>query len=481
MTFLSINYFLLLCITFIIYYAVNNISKYWVIFIASVFFITSISVNTLLFSLSFTILNYFGGQLLYKNIKNPNMRKIIFWSFIGLDLGILVFYKYINFFFENINSVLDAFNTLSKIDLINLILPIGISYYTFQTIGYLIRINRGFDKPEKNFIRFSNFLLFFPKFLAGPIERSNHFLPQLINLGSFNQDTVSSGLRLILFGAFKKIVIADNLYGPVSLVYSNVHNYSGILLISVLFIQLIYIYCDFSGYTDIALGSAKLFGINIIDNFNRPFLARTITEFWKRWHISLSSWCNDFIYLPFIVKYRKLGILSSVLGIFLTFLIIGVWHGANWTFVILGLLQALAIVYEFFTKRYRLKIASKFSTWLTNMISRILVIVFMAISMVFFFSNSVSDACYFLSHTFKDLEFRFSGYEFVEGNKSKFMFAIGCSIILFGFEIINEKGYDVTSFFLNKSRLIRWAIYYIFIILIYICNSDFQNFKYMSF
>lgn len=481
MTFLSIHYFLLLSITFFIYYSVRNNYKYWVIFIASVFFITSISVNTLLFSLLFTILNYFGGLILYKNIKNQNMKKIIFWSFIGLDIGILVFYKYINFIFENINSVLDLLNTSSKIGLINLILPVGISYYTFQSIGYLIRINRGFEIPEKNFIWFSNFLLFFPKFLAGPIERSNHFLPQINNPGNFNQYNVSEGLRLILFGAFKKVVIADNLYGPISLVYSNVHNYSGIPLISVLFIQLIYIYCDFSGYTDMALGSAKLFGINIIDNFNRPFLAKTITEFWKRWHISLSSWCNEFIYLPFIIKYRKLGNTASVLGIFITFIIIGIWHGANWTFVVLGLLQALAIVYEFFTKRYRLELASKLPTWLTNMISRILVCVFMGISMVFFFSNSVSDALYFLSHTLRDLEFRFSGYEFIAGDKPKFMFAIICFLILFVFEVMNEKGYDLHTYFLKKSRWIRWSVYYILIILIYIYNSEFLTFKYMSF
>jgi D-alanyl-lipoteichoic acid acyltransferase DltB (MBOAT superfamily) len=480
MILLSFNYFIFLGLTFFLYYFANNSYKHWVIFFASLFFLSSISINALLFSLLFTGFNYFGGLLLYKHKENSNFKKFIFWLLIGSDIGILIFYKYINFIFENINYLFDIVQAKSEIGLIDVILPIGISYYTFQAIGYLIRIDRDFEVPEKNFIQFTNFLLFFPKFLSGPVERSNHFLPQINNLKRFNQVTVSDGLRLILVGAFKKIIIAENLYVPVNTVYSNVHNYSGTPILAVFFLQLIYIYCDFSGYTDIALGSAKLFGINIMDNFKRPFLSKTITEFWKRWHISLSSWCNEFIYLPFIIKYRKLGNIASVFGIFLTFLIIGIWHGANWTFVILGLLQALAIVYEFFTKRYRLKFASYFPKWITNTTSRILVYVYMSISMVFFFSNSVSDAWYFLTHLFVNIEFQYSGYDIIN-NKFKFLLSIGCFIILFMFEIMNERGYGLQKYFVNKSRWIRWTIYYIIIIIIFLYNSKISDFVYMSF
>lgn len=480
MTFLSFNYFLLLSITFIIYYLTNNKYKYWVVFFASILFIYSISVDVLSFSLLFTVLNYFGGSLLFKYLKSKNLRKVIFWTLIGIDIGILIFYKYINFILGSITSIFETLQVPLKIDLINLILPIGISYYTFQAIGYIIRINRGFEIPEKNFVKFSSFLLFFPKFLSGPVERSNHFLPQITNLGKFNQADISSGLRLILFGAFKKMVIADNLYDPVSIVYSNVHQYSGTPLILVLFIQLIYIYCDFSGYTDIALGSAKLLGIDIMDNFNRPFMAKSITEFWKRWHISLSSWCNEFIYLPFIVKYRKLGNTAAVLGIFITFLIIGIWHGANWTFVVLGLFQAIAITYEFYTKRYRLKFASRFPVWLTNIISRILVFVFMGFSMVFFFSDSISDALYFTTHIFEKAEFRFSGFRFLT-DAYKFKLALCLFIFLMGLEIINENGYDLKILFEKQPRWVRWMIYYFVIILIYFYNPENSTFVYMSF
>lgn len=480
MSFISFNYFLFLSITFIAYYAVNNKLKYLVIFIASICFIYSISLNALLFSVLFAVINYSGGILLFKSGKNKNWSKITFWLFIGLDIGILAFYKYINFIFENVEFIGEIIRIQANIHPIDLILPVGISYYTFQSIGYLIRINRGSEIPEKNVIIFSSFLLFFPKFLSGPVERSNHFLPQIKNLKNFNSSLVTAGLRLILFGAFKKMVIADNLFGPVSMVYSNVENYSGNPLIIVLLLQLIYIYCDFSGYTDIALGSAKLLGIDLIDNFNRPFLAKNITEFWKRWHISLSSWCNEFIFLPFIVKYRKQGNKAAVKAIFLTFIIIGIWHGANWTYVILGLMQAIAIVYEFFTKKYRIKIASGFPKWIVNIFSRILVYIFMGISMVFFFSESVHDAFYYLSHLFSNFELTFSTYALIQ-DKTKFLLAICCFLILFIIEIFNEKDYNLQDLFLKQSRWFHWTIYYILIVLIYFFNSEISTFVYMNF
>lgn len=480
MTFISFNYSFLLIISLIAYYTINSKYKPWVIFIASIFFIFSISVNVLLFSFIFTALNYFGGLHLYKYQKNTKLRKNLFWSLIVLDIGILVFFKYTNLIFGSINTLLQIAQIPVEIDLLKLILPIGISYYTFQSIGYIIRINRGFELPERNFIQFSSFLLFFPKFISGPVERSNHFFPQINNLRNFNQPLFSSGLRLILFGAFKKMVIADNLHEPLAMVYTNVYQYSGTPLISVLFIQLIYVYYNFSGYTDIALGSAKLFGIEIIDNFNRPFLSKSITEFWKRWHISLSSWCNEFIYFPFIIKFRKLGNIASVLGIFVTFLIIGIWHGSNWTFVILGLLQALAIVYEFYTKKYRLKLVSRFPMWITNAISRLLVYIFMSFSIVFFFSNSLLEAFYFITNLFENIEIQFSGFHFLS-DSHKFKMALCYFLILLGYEMLIEKGLDLQSLFFNQPRWVRWSLYYLVIILIYFQNSEISTFVYMKF
>lgn len=481
MTFLSISYFLFLIITFLAYNAINSRHKNWIIFLASIFFIFSISIYALLFAFIYIVINYSGGQLLNKLENYHNFKRITFYAIIGLDIGILIFYKYINFIFENINFFLDVVKVDSEINKINLILPVGISYYTFQSIGYLIRIYRGFEISEKSFIAFSNFLLFFPKFISGPVERSNHFIPQIKKTIHFSQSEVSNGIRLIMLGAFKKIVIANTLYLPVSSVYNNVYDFTGLDLIFVLLIQLIYLYFDFSGYTDIALGSAMLFGINIIDNFNRPFLAKNITEFWKRWHISLSSWCNEFIYFPFIVKYRKFKSIAAILGIFLTFIIIGIWHGANWTFLVLGLLQALAIVYEYFTKGIRLRIASKFHSQFIIIASRILVFCFMSFSMIFFFSNSLSDAWYIISHLFENIEFNFSG-NLIYLKKPLFLFVITCCAFVLGFEVLLENGLDFKTFFLKRPRWIRWSIYYMLVFLsIYFLSRENTNFVYQQF
>ncbi|HYM93398.1 MAG TPA: MBOAT family O-acyltransferase, partial [Chitinophagaceae bacterium] len=279
---------------------------------------------------------------------------------------------------------------------------------------------------------------------------------------------------------FKKIVIANNLYEPVSRLYSGVHNYTGIPILIVLFVQIVYIYFDFSGYTDMALGSAKIFGINLADNFNRPFLARNISDFWRRWHISLSSWCNDFIYNPFIVKFRRFGNRAVILGIFITFFIVGIWHGANWTFVILGLLQGIAIVYEFYTKRFRLKAASRLPKSIVNTLSRLLVFLFMSVSMIFFFSNSVSDAWYFLFHLFDRIRFNWEEVSFIN-RKPEFLFALFCFVIFFIIEMLNEKGKDLLSLYLKQPVWIRWAGYLACLLLIYFFRSDIGTFYYTRF
>lgn len=479
MLFNSFYYFLFLSIVFILYYAVKSKYKWIILFAASLFFITYISPNILYFTLLFTILNYFLGIAL-ECIKNKKLRKKIFWLGIVLDVGILAFYKYINFLFENLNIILSIFPNKPSIPYLSVIIPVGISYYTFQALGYLIRINRGAEKAERNFGIFATFLTFFPKFLSGPVERANHFFPQINSSVSFNKANVSAGLRLLLWGMFKKVVIANNLVAPVMLVYNDIHQYSGIPLLTIMVIQTIHIYCDFSGYTDMALGSAKILGIDLIDNFNRPFLAKNVSEFWRRWHISLSSWCNDFIFTPFIVKYRKMGNKAAIYGIFVTFFVIGIWHGANWTYAVLGILQGIAICYEFFTKRTRLRIASKLPSKLVVSLSRIFTFIFFCFSMIFFNAHSIKDAWYFITHLFSNIELKLLGHEFIF-HKTDFLIAITLFVVIFIIEIYNEKGVDMLRQFLSKPRWIRWIGYYILIILIYYYSGGQDTFVYLQF
>ncbi|MCD4696679.1 MAG: hypothetical protein K8S16_10615 [Bacteroidales bacterium] len=479
MLFNSFYYFIFLAIVFLLFYSIKSKFRWIILFAASIFFIGTISPNLIFFSLLFTILNYFLGIGLEIS-SSKKIKKGLFWSGIALNIGILSFYKYINFLFENINYILELIPSGPEIPYLSVIIPVGISYYTFQALGYLIRINRGAEKAEHHFGIFAIFLTFFPKFLAGPVERSNHFFPQINKGLAFNSNSVTIGLRLFIWGMFKKVVIGDNLVGPVMQIYNDVESFSGIPLLTVLVIQTIHLYCDFSGYTDMALGSAKIFGINLIDNFNRPFFSKTVSEFWRRWHISLSSWCNDFIFSPFIVKYRKMGNKAAIIGIFLAFFVIGIWHGANWTFVVLGIMQGVAISYEFYTKRWRLTTAKKFHPKLAVFVSRVLTFIFFCFTLVFFNAKSIEDAGYFISHLFVNVEWQLTGHDFIL-EKSNFFIALGAFAIVFIIEYFNEMGYDLLNKFLNQARIVRWVVYYFIILLIYFFSGSEDSFVYLQF
>lgn len=463
----------------IVYYLVNNKIKHIVLLLSSIIFISYFSWEVAVFAVVFSSFNYLFGILIENYCKNNKKRLWIFWSAIVLDVGFLSFIKFFDVLYNGIIRLAESVVINSDSIINSIIIPSGISYYTFQALGYIISINRGSEKPEKDYLKFLTYLLFFPKFISGPVERSNHFFPQIRNLGSFNKETVSLGLRLFLWGAFKKIVIANNLSWFVYQIYNNAHDYSGFSLILVFFVQTIYIYMEFSGYTDMALGSAKILGINLIDNFNRPFLAKSVSDFWRRWHISLSSWCNDFIYSPFMVKYRKNEHFAIVAGVFLTFLIIGIWHAANWTFVVLGILQGIALVYEFYSKKFRIKIASRFPKNVVTPFSRILVFCFVCFSMVFFFSHTISDAWYVLSNLF-NINSPFD-YKAIISISPLFYFALFIFVLIFIIEIMNEKGRNVLSIFLVQPFWVRFAGYGILILAI--CFSDWHllPFEYMKF
>lgn len=477
----NLGYFVaFMAIVAIVFYFVKNEFKHWVLFGSSLILISLVSWQVGLFALLFGTINYYFGLILEKNRKVDKIRLRIFWTAIFFDIGFLAFFKYFDLLFGSVKFISELINPGSITTNYSLIVPIGISYYTFQALGYIIRINRGSEKAERDYFRFITYLTFFPKFFSGPVERSNRFLPQLTNLSGFKKENLEDGVRLFLWGAFKKIVIAYNLYWPVNEVYSNIGAYSGWQLLLVYFVQTLYIYMEFSGYTDMALGAAKVLGINLVDNFNRPFLARNISEFWRRWHISLSSWCNDFIYSPFIVKYRKYENFAIVGGVFLTFFTIGIWHEANWTFIALGLLQAIAIVYEYYTKKARLQIASKYSKPLVNAVSRILVFLFVSLSMVFFFSHTISDSWYLLSNMFSSGK---NGTEMLTftSHGIEFFLAILAFIIIFVAEMITEKGKSVIKIFLEQPIWIKYSGYALLVLAILFAGSEWVPIEYMRF
>ena len=466
-----------------IFYLASYRYRSFILFAASLGFIAFISREVAVYALLFSTINYFWGILIEKSRPNEVLRRKIFWTAIVLDLAFLSFFKYFIIFKTGIDAFLSLFSVSSPLSVNGILIPLGISYYTFQALGYIIRVNRGSDKPETDYLKFVTFLLFFPKFFSGPVERSNHFFPQLKSMGDFKKSNIYEGVRLFLWGAFKKIAIASVLYLPVRQMYNDVYGFTGVSLIIVFFLQTIYIYMEFSGYTDMALGSAKILGINLIDNFNRPFLARNISDYWRRWHISLSSWCTDFIYNPFIVKYRKYGDLTVIAGVFLTFFVIGIWHAANWTFVFLGILQGIAIVYEYYTKKYRLKVASGYSKSMVNAISRIIVFVFVSVSMVFFFSPSISDSWYIFSHLF-NFSTASATSSLIISNKIVFGLSLLFFILIFIAEMFNEKGKNMLSVFLSQPLWLQWIGYVGLIAAILFANyfhPELLPFEYMKF
>jgi len=255
-----------------------------------------------------------------------------------LNLGFLGFFKYYNFFIDNFIRAFSFFGNEIRADSLNIILPVGISFYTFQTLSYSIDVYKRKLEPTEDFIAFSAFVTFFPQLVAGPIERATHLLPQFYNRRSFNYTKAVDGLRQILWGLFKKVVIADNCAEYANLIFNNSSNYSGsTLALGALFFTF-QIYGDFSGYSDIAIGSARLFGFELTQNFNFPYFSRDIAEFWRRWHISLTTWFRDYLYIP--IGGSRGDTLMKARNTFIVFMVSGFWHGANWTFVAWGALNA---------------------------------------------------------------------------------------------------------------------------------------------
>lgn len=285
-----------------------------------------------------TIIDYSIGIRLSKEEKQLK-RKILLWTSIGVNLGFLGFFKYYNFFLENFISAFSFFGMEINANSLNIILPVGISFYTFQTLSYTIDVYKKKLEPTKDIIAFSAFVSFFPQLVAGPIERASHLLPQFLKNRKFDYKQASSGIKLIVWGFFKKVVIADNAAQLVNEIFKNYPNESYLSLIVGAILFAFQIYCDFSGYSDIAIGLGRILGFDLTYNFKFPYFSSNIREFWNRWHISLSSWFRDYIYIPLggnkVSQYRVL------FNTFCVFVLSGFWHGANWTFVFWGFLHAL--------------------------------------------------------------------------------------------------------------------------------------------
>ncbi len=341
-------------------------------------------------------------------VEHPGKRKALLWTSLGMNLSVLIFFKYFDFLMQSGNVLIGAGGGGAPLPVLHILLPVGISFYTFQSMAYAIDVYQRKIAPEKHLGYFALFVCYWPQLVAGPIERAGQMLPKLKAHNSFDYDRTVQGLNRIAFGFFKKVVVADRLAVYVNEVYGHPQDFGTIAIAITAVFFAFQIYCDFSGYTDIAIGCAQIMGVNLVQNFDRPYLSRSITEFWRRWHMSLSSWFRDYVYIPLggsrVVKWRM------YYNLFLTFLVSGLWHGANWTFVIWGAFHGILLVGERITENGRKNLQA---SALVSRIPRIwkflaMVLTFMlvVIGWVFFRAKDFSQAITVLKKLFvPDLHF----------------------------------------------------------------------------
>ena len=344
MLFNSIDFAIFLPIVFVVYWFVANRSvkiQNFLVVAASYVFYGWWDWRFLSLILFSTMIDYCVGRGLL-NQQNQFKRKVLLWTSILVNIGLLGFFKYYNFFLDNFIAAFTFFGSEIHSTSLNLILPVGISFYTFQTLSYTIDVYKRKLEPTKDFVSFAAFVSFFPQLVAGPIERATHLLPQFYKKRTFDYGRAVDGMRQILWGLFKKIVIADNCAEYANLIFNNSADYSGSTLVLGALFFTFQIYGDFSGYSDIAIGTSRLFGFDLMRNFNFPYFSRDIAEFWRRWHISLSTWFRDYLYIP--LGGSKGGLWLKIRNTLIIFVVSGFWHGANWTFVVWGALNAIYFI-----------------------------------------------------------------------------------------------------------------------------------------
>lgn len=491
MVFNSLQYFIFLPITYLVFYFTPDKSRWIVLLVGSIFFYASLlQPHLLLILFGVTISTYLFGRFIGMKSEEKEKKKY-FWIGVGINIAILIGVKYLSFLTENLDVLLKAIFGRSMIRILPTISTIGVSFYVFQAISYLSDIYFEIQEPEKHFGYFALYMSFFPKILQGPIERSNSFLPQLKKPYKFNYDNMRSGLLLFTWGLFKKVVIADRLAVLVNTVYGNVNDYMGLSLIVATYSYAIQIYMDFSGYTDMALGTAKLFNIELTDNFNRPYFATNVAEFWRRWHISFSNWLQDYIFKPLQMRMRNLKIWGSIFATLITFFISGLWHGASWTFVIWGLIHGIYLATSIIYKPFQKKIYKKLKlsdTKILKIWNTFVTFNLVSFAWIFFRSENLTDAWKIVSKLFQGLTIQLSSFSMLKetlklglGKFDLLIVALSFMIVLF-FEMKSDKNNDFIFKMQNKPIYIRWGFYYMLVMWIALLSfSISQEFVYFRF
>jgi D-alanyl-lipoteichoic acid acyltransferase DltB (MBOAT superfamily) len=489
MLFNSLHYLIYLPIVVGGYYLCPHRWRWLLLLIASYYFYMCWKAEYAILLLISTSVAYAAG-LGIAGTEDEGKRKRYLWSSLTALLGILFTFKYYNFVSDSLRALLAKFSIGITLPYSDLLLPIGISFYTFQKISYIVDVYKGEAKVEKHFGVFAVYSCFFPQLVAGPIERPKHLLHQFYERHDFSYENTVSGLRQIMWGVFKKVVVADRVAILVKSVYADPHSYAGLpLLVATVFFAF-QIYCDFSGYTDIALGSAKLIGFDLMANFRQPYFSKSIPEFWRRWHISLSTWFRDYLYIPLggnrVAKWRW------YYNLFITFFISGLWHGASWTFAAWGALHGIYMVIDSFVAgprdRLRERLKNGFLRAAFDGLNLALTFALVTIAWIPFRAANFSDAWFVFTHLFTgvthwtdlgatSIQFRGMGLNGIE---------LMLSVIFIGIVVIYD-WFDSRGGVWNSLQVkplpVRWAFYYALMILVLFFGpyNQAQNFIYFQF
>lgn len=399
MQFNSLEFLVFFLVVVTAYFAMP-VRRRWILLLAASywFYMAWRPVYALLIVTS-TLIDYTAAILMSRTSRPAVRKRCLILSLTG-NFGLLFAFKYFNFFSESLDRLLAITGLSIELPFLDVLLPVGISFYTFQTVSYTIEVYRGRQEPERHLGRFALYVAFFPQLVAGPIERPQNLLPQLATRHDFDYDRIRNGLILMLWGMFKKVVIADRLGVIVDHIYGNPERYPGLILTIGTVFFAFQIYCDFSGYSDIAIGAARILGIKLMRNFDRPYAARSIPDFWHRWHISLSTWFRDYLYLP--LGGRRVPVARWLFNILVVFTVSGLWHGANWTFVIWGALHGSYYILDWLTAGARARLArvtglARFPR-IHGAIQIAITFVLTTLAWVFFRADTLEQALYILAH-----------------------------------------------------------------------------------
>ncbi len=482
MLFNSIDFAVFLPIVFILYWFVTNSNlkaQNFLIVVASYIFYGWWDWKFLGLIAFSSFVDYFVGIGLGGTDK-PLKRKVLLCISIVINLGFLGFFKYYNFFLDNFVSAFTFFGMPIDARPLSIVLPVGISFYTFQTLSYSIDVYRKQLKPTKDIIAFLAFVSFFPQLVAGPIERATHLLPQFYGKRTFKYNLAVDGLRQILWGLFKKIVIADNCASFANLIFNNYGDYNGSTLVLGALFFTFQIYCDFSGYSDIAIGTSRLFGFDLMRNFAFPYFSRDMAEFWRRWHISLSTWFRDYLYIP--LGGSRGGTWMKIRNTFIIFIVSGFWHGANWTFIVWGTLNALYFLPLLLSNKNRNNLGivaqGKLLPTLREASSVAITFVLTVLAWIFFRAANVQQAFDYIKRIFT------AGLLRIPDISDKKMVIIVLALVLV-FMMIEWLGrhnqYAIEKLGLGHKKVVRYAFYYAIVIAIFIYAGKEQDFIYFQF